>query len=174
MELSIPVSHQNGFVAVSIGAAHWRKRPKSEQYVKIIQALDYPVVLLGGPSEADLGEEIAHACGELALNMAGKSSLGETAHWLKKSNLVITPDTGVMHIAAALKKPIISLWAATVPEFGMYPYQNDALNKMVGATHLSKRPCSKLGTKCKYKPCKCIDELPLDEAIDSALTQIEL
>ncbi|MCA1764094.1 MAG: glycosyltransferase family 9 protein, partial [Flavobacteriales bacterium] len=164
----LPESHRNGFIAVGIGAAHWRKKLRTHQYVELCEQLNYPVALIGGPAERNEGEEIAEKLGEKVWNTAGSFRLGQTASLLKLSALVITPDTGIMHIAAALKKPIISIWGATIPEFGMYPYQNKSLNTMVQATHLKKRPCSKLGTKCKYKPCKCIDELPLDELVDAA------
>lgn len=168
----LPESHHNGFIAVGIGAAHWRKKLRTHQYVELCKRLNYPVALIGGPTERDEGEEIAQKTGALVWNTAGEMRIGQTASLLQKSVLVITPDTGIMHIAAALKKPIISIWGATIPEFGMYPYHNEALNKMVQADHLKKRPCSKLGTKCKYKPCKCIDELPLDEVVDAANSQI--
>jgi ADP-heptose:LPS heptosyltransferase len=64
---------------------------------------------------------------------------------------VITHDTGMMHIAAAFKKPIISIWGNTVPAFGMYPYMpgNTHLSKIVEVDGLSCRPCSKIGyNKC--------------------------
>lgn len=171
--IDIPISHQKGFVTVGIGAAHWRKKPYEKQYVQICKNLNYPVVLLGGPGEAEEGNRIAEAAGTLVYNAAGKSSLEMSARLIAESKVLITPDTGIMHIAAALKKPIVSLWAATVPDFGMYPYQNEALNEMIQADHLTKRPCSKLGTKCKYKECKCIEDLPIGKAVEVAISQIE-
>jgi ADP-heptose:LPS heptosyltransferase len=172
-KLALPESHLNGYIGVGIGAAHWRKKLRLSQYIEMCRNLNYPVVLLGGPSESTEGEKIAAECGALVYNSAGKCSLEVSATIIKECELLITPDTGIMHIAAALKKPIISIWGATVPEFGMYPYQNEALNEMVQAEHLKKRPCSKLGTKCKYKPCKCIDELPLNKIVETAISQIK-
>jgi len=170
----LPESHQAGFIAVAIGAAHWRKKPRVKQYIEICQKLDFPMVLLGGPAEEKEGIEIASACGNRVWNAAGKLSLNGSAALIRDSKLVVTPDTGMMHIAAAFKKPIISFWGATVPDFGMYPYLNDNLDVRIEANHLDKRPCSKLGTKCKYKECRCIDELPIEKAIKEASSQIEL
>lgn len=172
-KVELPEAHLNGYIGVGIGAAHWRKKLRVPQYVEMCKNLNYPIVLLGGPTESAEGEKIAAECGPLVYNSAGKCSLEASATIIKECQLLITPDTGIMHIAAALKKPIISIWGATVPEFGMYPYQNEALNEMVQADHLKKRPCSKLGTKCKYKPCKCIDELPLNKLVDTAISQIK-
>lgn len=171
--LALPDSHKSGYIGVGIGAAHWRKKLRLPQYVELCKNLNFPIVLLGGPTESAEGEKIAAECGDLVFNSAGKCSLEVSASLIKDCKLLITPDTGIMHIAAALKKPIISIWGATVPEFGMYPYQNEALNEMVQADHLNKRPCSKLGTKCKYKPCKCIDELPLEKVVETAISQIK-
>ena len=161
----IPESHRSGFIAIGIGAAHWRKKPRKEQYITICNQLNYPIALVGGPAEKELGAEIATAAGAHVWNTAGEFSLNESASLVQQCKLIITPDTGIMHIAAAFKKPIISLWGATVPDFGMYPYQNEVLNEMIQADHLTKRPCSKLGTKCKYKECRCIDELPLEKVV---------
>lgn len=168
----IPESHRNGFIALGIGAAHWRKKPRKEQYITLCTQLNYPIALVGGPDEKELGEEIASASGSHVWNTAGALSLNESASLVQQCRLIITPDTGIMHIAAAFKKPIISLWGATVPDFGMYPYQNEELNEMIQADHLDKRPCSKLGTKCKYKECRCIDELPLERVVAIAETEI--
>ncbi len=160
----LPEAHRAGYIAMPIGAAHWRKRPREAQYIQLCQHLQHPVVLLGGPDEQAMGERIALACGPRVLNMAGACTLHASAWYVRESHLVITPDTGLMHIAAAFKKPIISLWAATVPAFGMAPYLNEALDTRIQAYHLSKRPCSKLGTRCKYKACRCVDELPMEQA----------
>ena len=170
----IPESHRRGYITLGIGAAHWRKKPRKEQYITICQKLNYPIALIGGPAEKELGEAIANAGGKHVWNTAGTLSLNESASLVQQCKLIITPDTGVMHIAAAYKKPIISLWGATVPDFGMYPYQNDALNEMIQADHLTKRPCSKLGTKCKYKQCRCIDELPLEKVVDAVNVEIAI
>ena len=164
----LPDSHKNGYIALAIGAAHWRKKPRLKQYIEICHKIDFPIVLLGGPTEKEDGNEIVSACGNLVWNASGKLSLSGSAALIRSSDLVITPDTGMMHIASAFKKPIISFWGATVPDFGMYPYLNENLDLRIAADHLAKRPCSKLGTKCKYKECRCIDELPIEKAIEMA------
>jgi ADP-heptose:LPS heptosyltransferase len=58
-------------------------------------------------------------------NACGKFSINESADLVRKSKLIVSNDTGLMHIAAAYKKPVISLWGNTVPSFGMYPYYGD-------------------------------------------------
>jgi heptosyltransferase-2 len=170
---ALPESHRQGYIAMPIGAAHWRKRLRNGQYITLCKALNMPVLLLGGPGEQADGQEIAAACGPLVHSLAGACSLHASAWHVRESKLVITPDTGLMHIAAAFKKPIISLWTATVPAFGMYPYLNGALDLRVEPDHLRKRPCSKLGTRCLYKECRCVDELPLEHVWKAAIAQLD-
>lgn len=162
---AMPSTHRSGYVAMAIGAAHWRKRPRDHQYVAMCKSLGVPVVLLGGQGDRERGQEIAKASGSHVWNAAGALSLHGSACVVRDAMVVLTPDTGLMHIAAAFKKPIVSLWAATVPAFGMTPYQNEALNAIIEPVHLTRRPCSKLGTRCKYKPCRCVDELPIELAV---------
>lgn len=164
----LPKTHQSGYIAVAIGAAHWRKKPRVQQYIEICKSIGFPITLLGGPGDREAGEEIAQKSGSHVWNAAGRFNLNGSAWLVKESVLMISPDTGLMHIAAAFKKPIISIWAATIPKFGMYPYQNQALNEMVEPSHLSKRPCSKLGTKCKYRACRCVDEIPIQQVVEMA------
>lgn len=168
----LPKGYEDEYIVIVIGAAHFNKKPRVEQYIELCQKIRRKIVLVGGSSEAKDGERIANECGSKVWSFAGKTSLDGSAALLRDAQLVITPDTGMMHIAAALKKPIISLWGCTVPDFGMYPYQNNNLDVRIEASHLKKRPCSKLGDKCKYKG-RCIDELPLQRVVDIANSQKE-
>ena len=68
-----------------------------------------------------------------------------------------------MHIAAALHKPVASVWGNTFPEFGMYPYLPNEREKfrIFEITPLRCRPCSKLGyKKCPKKHFKCMLDIP--------------
>jgi ADP-heptose:LPS heptosyltransferase len=92
--------------------------------------------------------------------MCGKTTIGESAVLLKNSRAVVTPDTGMMHIASAFNKPIAVIWGNTIPDFGMGPYlpKPDAafLNSEVG--NLRCRPCSKIGfSHCPKKHFNCMN-----------------
>lgn len=83
--------------------------------------------------------------------------------------LILTHDTGLMHIAAAFKKKIISVWGSTVPEFGMYPYLPDPASEIIEIKNLPCRPCSKLGyKKCPKGHFKCINEINIEQVINLA------
>jgi ADP-heptose:LPS heptosyltransferase len=81
-----------------------------------------------------------------------------------------------MHIAAALKKPVVSVWGSTVPEFGMYAYFPkglEHLSKIVQVENLPCRPCSKLGyDECPKKHFECMNRINYDNIADSSETFI--
>jgi len=118
----LPETHRNGYVGFVIGAKHATKKLPSAKIVTIIQKLKLPMVLLGGKEDSEEGDYIQKQFGELCFNACGKYNLGQSASLVRQANVIITHDTGLMHIASAFKKKIISIWGNTIPEFGMYPY----------------------------------------------------
>jgi ADP-heptose:LPS heptosyltransferase len=86
---------------------------------------------------------------------------------VKNARLVISNDTGLMHIAAAYQKKILSVWGNTVPELGMSPYMAGNGSEILELKGLSCRPCSKLGYReCPKKHFKCMNNLPEDRILD--------
>ncbi len=170
----LPESHRQGFIAMVIGAKHATKIMPSGKLAKIISLLNLPIVLVGGVEDKEKGEEIVRLAGNLVYNSCGEFKLSESASILDQSQLVISHDTGLMHIAAALKKPIVSLWGNTVPEFGMYPYlpQQKEQSVIMEVKGLSCRPCSKIGyDKCPQKHFKCMN-LQQEEIIVAAVKRL--
>ena len=148
------------FIAFVIGAAHPTKCLTESQMTALCAALPHPVYLVGGPAENAQGERVA-AGFEHVVNTCGRYSLGGSADLIRRATVVVTHDTGMMHIAAAFRKPIISIWGNTVPEFGMYPYLpgNEDIEKTrrQEVRGLSCRPCSKIGhRKCPKGHFRCI------------------
>ncbi len=162
------------FVAFVIGAAHATKRLEEKQLIRICAALPYPVVLLGGPAEAELGDRIA-ATGTHVENACGKYSLNGSADLVRQAAVVVTHDTGLMHIAAAYRRPIVSVWGNTVPALGMYPYLPDGEAQVIAeVTGLDCRPCSKIGyASCPKGHFRCMREQDLEGITRAALLAIE-
>ncbi len=135
----------------------------------------HPIILLGGPEDAVNGNEIAAIDPIKVYNACGKFKLNESADLVRKAKLVISNDTGLMHIAAAFKKPVISLWGNTVPAFGMYPYYGDApVSDIILQTNkLWCRPCSKIGyKKCPLGHFKCMESIDADELISKVRARL--
>jgi ADP-heptose:LPS heptosyltransferase len=162
---------ENKYIAFVIGATHATKRLPEAKIISICQKIKQPIVLLGGKEESDIGNRIASAVGEHVINLCGKTNLHQSASWVKQAQIVITHDTGLMHIAAAFDKKIISIWGNTIPEFGMYPYFSEGVqnNISIENTSLNCRPCSKIGyPQCPKGHFNCmnlIDEQLILEAI---------
>jgi ADP-heptose:LPS heptosyltransferase len=163
---SLPSDFKNGFVAYAIGGQHQGKIVPTHKIVAICDGIQLPLVLLGGKEDFDRGEQIAHQTNNTVLNACGKYNLNQSASLLKQAQLVITHDTGLMHIASAFKKKIISIWGATVPAFGMYPYLPGEGSVIVIPKGEKHKPYSKLGNKQWYKaPYKGMERIDVEDVI---------
>ncbi len=155
----LPLPHRVAYVGVVIGAALSTKKLPLNKLQELCRQLDFPIVLLGGPEDKINGDAIATLDPEKIYNACGKFNINESAGLVKKAKLIITHDTGLMHVAAAFRKPIISIWGNTVPAFGMEPYYGNynILNLKFEVNGLSCRPCSKIGyKKCPRGHFKCM------------------
>ena len=160
LEHELPNEFLTGYVVFVIGGQHEGKMCSPEKITSICRAIKKPILLLGGPEDAEKGEAISREAGEHVFNAAGKFKLGQSAFLLKQADVVITHDTGLMHIAAAFKKKVISLWGGTVPELGMYPYMPGDGSQILEVKHMM-RPSSKLGTrKGIYRLWNFMDMIP--------------
>jgi len=172
VETSLPIKVLPNSIAFAIGAAHATKRLPADKIISICKKIKRPIILLGGPSDAEVGVTIANTVGDSIINLCGKISLHQSALVVQKSGLVLTHDTGMMHIAAGLKKRIISVWGNTVPEFGMTPYypDNEENNPIIEVKNLSCRPCSKIGYEtCPKGHFKCMNLIDEEEICKSIL-----
>ncbi|HNR19209.1 MAG TPA: glycosyltransferase family 9 protein [Bacteroidia bacterium] len=164
-----PTEFASGYIVFVIGAKHATKQLPTEKVISICKKIDAPVMLVGGTEDKKRGAEIATSAGNHVVSTCGKYTLGQSASVIKQAELVITHDTGLMHIAAALNKRIISVWGNTVPEFGMYPYlpQGSIPFSIVEVKNLKCRPCSKIGyKKCPRSHFKCMNDIDEAEIIN--------
>lgn len=164
----VDISHfalpfRNAYVAFVIGAKHATKALPEERIVELIRHSSRPVILLGGPEDREKGERIVAALAtDLAYNACGQFSINQSASLVRQAEKVVTHDTGLMHVAAAFKKDVISVWGNTVPGFGMYPYlpEGQGSSRIMEVKGLSCRPCSKIGyEKCPKGHFKCMKEM---------------
>ncbi len=153
------------FIAIAIGAKHQTKIFPTHRIAALCDQLPLPVILLGGKEDMARGELIREESNAVVVNACGALPLNASASLIKQARLVISNDTGLMHIAAAMKKPIISIWGNTVPAFGMYPYLPEGqqhLSSMIEVPDLGCRPCSKLGyDACPKGHFDCMEKIDL-------------
>ena len=161
----LPDSHKTGYIAFVIGGAHYTKQIPEEQLIKLVNDSPMPVVLLGSKADSEKAGIILKSTGEKAFDATGKYSLNESAAIIEKAEKVITSDTGLMHIAAAFGKEIVSVWGNTIPEFGMYPLLpkgEEGKSKIIEVKDLRCRPCSKIGyDRCPKGHFKCMVDIDL-------------
>lgn len=175
----LPEGYRGEYVVYAIGAQHATKRLPLEKMIELCDRINKPVVLLGGKEDEAVGKQLeaffsregetaATAEGLKRLNKktivyngCGKFTINQSASVVKKARYVFTHDTGLMHIAAAFKKEVFSIWGNTIPSFGMYPYRTKFT--VLENNRLSCRPCSKIGhDRCPKKHFKCMNDILLD------------
>jgi ADP-heptose:LPS heptosyltransferase len=175
----IPTSHQAGYIGLVIGAALATKRLPLHKLESICRQAQHPLILLGGPEDSATAKLLAAIDPIKIYNACGQFNINESAALVRQAKLIVTHDTGLMHIAAAFKRPIISVWGNTVPAFGMYPYYGDnyLFHYRQGKTlfgdlpyllmqvkGLPCRPCSKIGyNKCPKGHFKCMEQQPVEQ-----------
>ena len=109
-------------------------------------------------------------------NSCGKFNLNESAALVQHARVVVSNDTGLMHVAAAFNKPVISLWGNTSPQMGMFPYYgfNNLKDRVAAQSIIMENeklychPCSKLGyNKCPKGHFRCMNDLSMNELADN-------
>jgi lipopolysaccharide heptosyltransferase II len=159
---TLPSHFQEDYVGWVIGGKHNTKIYPEEKIIEVLKNMYRPVILLGGPEDKEKGERIKKSVGDTVFNACGKFNINQSASLVQQAKKIVTNDTGLMHVAAAFKKEIISLWGNTIPEFGMYPYLpgNEEKSTILEVKGLSCRPCSKLGfEECPKGHFKCMNDI---------------
>lgn len=150
------------YITVAIGAQFATKRMPFDKVAEVISKTEFPVILIGGPTDEGLAERILSDVGnkKAVYSACGKFSLGRSASIVKQSACLLTNDTGMMHIATCFGVPIVSVWGNTVPALGMYPYYpgRKDLFSIHEVDGLKCRPCSKIGFQdCPKKHFNCMN-----------------
>jgi ADP-heptose:LPS heptosyltransferase len=165
---TLPATHRAGYVGFVIGAKHNTKQLPVEKLLSVCGKMSRPVILLGGKEDYEKAALIEKELGSRVFNACGKYNLNQSASLVKQAEIIISHDTGLMHIAAAFRKKIFSVWGNTVPDFGFSPYMPAEGSLMLEVKGLSCRPCSKIGyEKCPRGHFKCMRDQ--DESVFAKL-----
>ena len=154
------------FVALVIAGTHYTKRMPAELVAAVVRQSPLPTVLLGGTDVRALADEvIAAAAADVAaapVDLVARLPLRVSCAVLAEAASVVATDTGLMHVAAALDKPIVSVWGSTAPPYGMYPFVprgREARVRHAEVQGLGCHPCSKIGyPACPRGHFKCMRE----------------
>ena len=159
-------------ITLQPGARWQTKRWPVEYFTELVRLLlkkfpDARFAILGAAGDRPLGEIISRAGPESCLNLCGETSLTEMVEWLRFCDLMITNDTGPMHAAAALGKPLVALFGPTEPRrTGPYGQLENVLR-----IQLPCSPCFK--GHCSYeKPNECLNAISPAMVLERAERQL--
>ncbi len=165
------LSKFNKVIGLCPGAKHFTKRWQKEKFaqlgIQLAQKFSAKILIFGGSDDKEncafVASSINNMVGEnAAADFSGEFSLLETSAALEFCDIVITNDTGLMHLAAAKQRPLVAIFGSTVKEFGFFPY--GAKSVVIENNNLDCRPCSHIGrASCPKEHFKCMGEIQADD-----------
>jgi len=163
-------------IALAPGARHWNKMWPQERFVEasvqLVRRLRASVLLFGSAADLERSGWIeqrirAAAAGAVVVNLSGRLSLLETAAAMDRASVVVTNDSGLMHLAAARKRPVVALFGPTVRELGFFPVGTRA--EVLEVEDLRCRPCTHIGLSfCPKDHFRCMLDIPASRVVESA------
>ncbi len=174
LDLFIPGSinskiiESNNYVGLCPGSRHYTKMWPEDYFVELGNMLTergFKILMFGG-------KEDETTCGKIssringAANLSNDNNLLQTAVDMKKCDVIICNDSGLMHTACAVNVPVIVFFGSTVREFGFAPYKTK--NLVLENNLLSCRPCSHIGrNKCPKKHFSCMNKITPEVVLDN-------
>ncbi|MBD3393571.1 MAG: lipopolysaccharide heptosyltransferase II [Chitinivibrionales bacterium] len=163
-------SENQPLVALAPGAAWHTKRWPPDRFGELGAMLagqnKAAVAVVGGEGDRDVARHVYGRIGDAAIDLTGTTSLLETAVIIQRAGLLVSNDTGCMHMGRALRTPMVALFGCTVRELGYYPHgqQVAIIEKPVAC-----RPCTHNGRRrCPKGHFKCMRDITVDEVFRAA------
>lgn len=168
------ISSNDKIVAIAPGSTWATKRWLPEGFAKVsdwlLQKEKTKVVLIGGKEDEKLANDIANLMQEKPIVACGKLSLLGSAALLSKCKLLLANDTAPVHMAVAMKTPVVEIYGSTVPNFGFYPY---GVGHIIIEKNLPCRPCGIHGhQKCPLGHFKCMKEIAPEEVYQTVVKKL--
>ncbi len=150
----------DNYIGICPGSLHFTKTWPYSYYIElgeVIKLHGYKLLVFGGKREMHLCKTIADAVPG-TINLCNNDDLYKTIVNMKKCKAVITNDSGLMHVASALKLPVLAIFGSSVKEFGFTPYKTNYT--IIENRSLKCRPCSHIGkSECPKKHFECMVHL---------------
>jgi len=162
--VDLELGRERPIVAIAPGAAHATKRWPTEHWVELVGRITETgadVAILGGADDVEVATGILRAAGGANVGiLAGALGLQETGAVIRRSEVLISGDTGVMHMATGVGTPVVALFGPTVRQFGFFPYRSAS---SVVELQLPCRPCSAHGSRrCPLGHHHCMRQIVPD------------
>ena len=169
---SILGERRRACVAIAPGSVWFTKRWPLERFVelaaRLTQELDVQIVLIGGPKDAALAEPFENALGDRCTNLMGRLTLRESVAVLRRCPVAISNDSAPTHMAVAAGCRVITIFGATVPRFGFYPY--GSRHRVIETEqNLDCRPCGiHGGNRCPTGTFECMRSITVEQVFQAA------
>jgi len=172
LQQALPEGLARPLLAVAPGARWSTKRWPVERFAavthELAQTQGAAVVVLGSAEDTQLAQELCQRLSVPVLNSTGKLSLMHTAALLQQCHLLLSNDSGLMHMATALRVPVVAIFGPTVQEFGFYPFKACA---QVISAEITCRPCSTKGSRrCPRGHHQCMQQVTVAQVCTAAHT----
>jgi len=155
-------------IAIAPGAFHYTKRWQSEKFAELLRLFkakyNAEFFILGGVKDKELADTIQNSLDFPVSNISGATTIAETVIALNQCHLLITNDTGVLHLASARHIPCVAIFGSTVKEFGFIPYK---IPYRIAETNVPCRPCTHYGrAECPKKHFNCMNNLSVEQVFN--------
>jgi heptosyltransferase-2 len=152
------------------GAAHGTKRWGAERFAeasrRLARELRARIVLVGAPGDLAAGEAVKALLPEASVTI-GRTGLADLFHLIGRASLLLTNDSGTMHVGDALGVPTVAVFGPTVEAFGFFP--QGPRSRVVQAEGVDCRPCSLHGAeRCPQGHFRCMGDVSVDSVLDAA------
>lgn len=165
--LRLGVSETSPSVALMPGAEFGPSKRWPAKYfgelASIFKQDGYEVYVFGSPNDHAIGEKIVTSSNGSAKNLCGETTLEEVVDLISLVNIAITNDSGLMHIAAAVDRPVVVIYGAITPEYTP-PLSNTA---EIQYLNLDCSPCWQ--KQCPYGHYNCVRNLTVSRVYESAI-----
>lgn len=168
--------HKSLLIGVAPGASFKTKRWTPEGFSEVINRLieekNAGIILFGNEADRNITTALRIKNKTRAMDVTGELSIMETTALLNHCHIVLTNDTGLMHIATALKKKVVAIFGSTTEDLGFFPYNTEHI--VVQNDKLNCRPCSHIGRhECPKKHFKCMKDISSQQVYEAVLKMID-
>lgn len=170
----INFSEENLYIAIAPSAKHETKRWLPERFAQLGDELakkfDAKIILLGGKEDKERCRTVEHMMKTQPINLCCQTTLLESSAVLSLCKLLITNDSGLMHIGSAMKTTVVAIFGSTVKEFGFTPY---ATKSIIVEKDIPCRPCSHIGReRCPKGHFKCMRDIEVKDVLNACVELI--
>jgi lipopolysaccharide heptosyltransferase II len=159
-------------IAINPGADRANKRWNPGNYAlvvnRLIERFDTEIILLGGPGEEEIAKQIQGGITRDVTNLSGQLTLNDLVYVISQCDLLITNDSGPMHVAAALETPLVAIFGPETPVY-THPYTSPDLYR-IAFHEVDCRPCQ--DPNCKQP--LCLELIKPEKVLKKCIEMLEM